>query len=772
MTRARSRVILQRDGASLLAGVSAMMPAMTIRRLILLAALVLPVLAAAPTVASLRDAIGNAETRVWSAPFPLPVGRSISELVLGERLARLGYTRVRHRPEAVGEYFWGREVFWIYRRGYRHEGQRRAPRLIGLALEPSSGRILGRRGQDGATEPYTPKRAPQLEPELLAESLDARRAPRRWVELDALPEHFWRAVLATEDARFFEHPGLDGRSLARAMLRNAKSGRVVQGGSTITQQLVKNRDLSPKRSLSRKVSEAVRALALEAEYDKRAILEAYLNVIYWGEAEGGAVYGIDAAARAHFDKRPERLTLPESALLAGMIQAPNRLHPGRHPEAAKKRRGWVLGRLAELGWADEAAIERAQRAPLGHRPGSLARTPARHFLGWIAESVGERHDGRLERGRGVVVESTLDPWLQRRAEKAVERELSGLRRRHRRLRRAPLSAALLALDLESGAVLAYVGGDPAAKGDAFDRVRQARRQPGSTIKPFLLIEAFEGCRLHPAARVADKALTWQLPSGPWSPSNIDGRYRGAMDIRRALRESRNVPFVRLVRHCGIEESAEPLREAGLSIPTPAPPSFSLGALETSPLELAAGFSAFARGGRTAVAHGIARLEKPSGARLRRGSRHGVRVAKRRTAYLIHHLLMDAMRNGTGRGAALDDVAAAGKTGTSSRLRDAWFVGYADSVLTVVWVGLDDGKPLGLGGASAAAPLWRRFMADAVPSRAPRAIEEPPGLVHRHVDPETGLIVSEHKGRPELFPRGSLPRRDRWWRRDPDEPVIR
>ena len=690
---------------------------------VLAAILLVPAIADA---GDLDDALGRNEVRVWSAPYRLLPGRTVFDIALDERLERLGYRRVRgKRPEAPGEYFWGNEVFWIYRRAHRAGGKEWPAALIGLELG-SGGRITGYRSVED------PETVAWLEPELLSESLAGDRAPRRLIALDDLPEHVWRAVLAAEDARFFKHGGVDAKSLARALLANVKAGKVKQGGSTITQQLIKNRDLTPRRSVNRKASEAVRALALEAAYDKRDILEAYLNQVYLGHVGGLAIHGYGAAARAYFGISAKRLDLAQAALLAAMIQGPNRLSPERHPERVLKRRDWVLSRLEEEGWADAKATAAARKRGVGlklHPP----KTPiGRHFLSWVSALAEDKASRRLAKGRGVVVETTLDPILQSAAEEAVAKRLAALRRGYRSLRDAPLSAALVALDPDTGAVLAYVGGDPAAQPAGFDRARSARRQPGSAVKPLLLFEAFETCGrrepLYPSARVADAPLRLEMPSGTWEPVNSDGTFRGVLSVRAALRESRNVPFVRVARWCGLKPTGDRVRRAGLGVPDDPPPAFALGAIETSPLELARAYTAIAAAGRSVKPRPVRRLERPGGRKLHRFKTGSRQVANAETAYLIHDLLLDAARDGTARAAAVDGLEVAAKTGTTSERRDAWLAGYAGGVVAVVWVGRDDAKPLGLTGTGAAAPLWKAFMERAVRARPPRVVARPEGVV--------------------------------------------
>jgi len=720
--------------------------------------------------------LGRNEVRVRSVAYPLVAGRTVAGSRLLERLERLGYRRVHAQPEAPGEFFYGHEVFWIFRRAHRWAGREYAASRIGLALRREDGMVLGAIDVKGDRRPLDRQGLMWLEPETLAESLDGDRARRVPFDLDELPERVWRAVLAAEDARFFAHPGLDARAIARAALANIERGGVAEGGSTITQQLIKNRDLSPKRSLGRKTSEAVRALWLEAQYDKREILQAYLDQVYLGHVDGLAIHGIGTAARVYFSESAAELDLAEAATLAAMIQGPNRLSPQRNPERLRERRDWVLGRMAELGWADTAAVERARRSPIALRPGVPAAEGPVQLLGWIAEIAREQAPRRAAKGRGVVVETTLDPWLQEAAERAVIDGLRSLRERHGRLRAVPLNAALVALDAESGAVRAYVGGDPERR-DGFDRVRQALRQPGSTVKPFVLLEAFDDCGdrqpLTPASRIADEPLRIDLPSGAWEPVNYDGRFAGVVSARDALAESRNVPIVRAARWCGLGATARRFEAVGLDLPDEPPPSFVLGAVETTPLRLARAYTVFATPGRLLEPFAVQRIEKPGGDLLARDKPHAARIARPASAWLVRDLMSSAVAEGTAQVAKIEGLDVAAKTGSTSDLRDGWFVGHAGSLVTLVWVGLDDGGALGLTGATAAGPMWREFMRQAVPAHPGRGIERPRNVVERWVDPRSGLLVREGRrgAEPERFRKGALPPRDRFWRVDRPAPVV-
>jgi len=723
--------------------------------------------------ADLEDELGRNETRLLSAPFYPVVGRTIADLALAERLDRLGYTRVRgRRPQAPGEYFWGHEVFWFYRRETQLHRRRFAPELLGLRLGSGDGVVLG--FQASADGVVTPRATIWLEPERIAESFEMNRAKTERIALDDLPEHVWRAVLALEDHRFFEHSGVDPRSVARAIVTNTKSGGVVQGGSTITQQLIKIRDLTPQRKFRRKASEAIRAVALEQQYEKREILQAYLNAVYYGHIDGLSIYGIGTAARAYYGKSASDLSLSEAAVLAAMVQAPNRLNPQRPKSDLRERYEQALSRLVELGWVESAAADRSRRAGLPpvriRRPN---RASATHLRRWVQELATESAPKRSEKGKGFVGWTTIDPILQSRAETALEESLRDLRRRS-----PSVSGALVSIDSETGAVLAYVGGDPAQTGDRFDRVRSARRQPGSTVKPIVLLEAFDRCgdreALYPARRVADRSIRLEIDRAPdWEPQNSSGRFYGDVTLAQATVDSLNVPFVRTARWCGFGPTADRFRRAGLTLESSPPPSFVLGAVEVSPLELATAYSAIAGDGRRRTARPLDRLSRSSGRSLRSWGPKSRRVVDPATAYLVRDLLEQTVREGTAQEARLSEEGSFGKTGTSSDRRDAWFVGGHGAILTVVWIGSDKGTSVGLTGGGAAAPVWRRFMSDAIKTRSAPRKTQPEGVVTRWVEESTGLLTGSGRrgSRPYLFRRGQEPSRRRIWRSDAPIPVI-
>lgn len=537
------------------------------------------------------------------------------------------------------------------------------------------------------------------------------------VALDQIPPHVIDAVLVTEDRRFRWHPGIDPIRIVGAWRENRRAGRIVEGASTVTQQLVKNVYLTPERTWSRKLREAALSVWVEIRYSKDEILEAYLNRVYLGQDGGRAIHGFGRAAQFYFGKDVSSLTVPEAALLAGIIRAPNSHSPFRHPARARARRDQVLGFLHAAGDLDEAAYAEALASGLGVRRERRAPRRAGHFL----EFVRGRHAESMPRadGGGARVFTTLDFGFQAAAERAVEEGLSALEAGYPLLhrRRSPLQAALVALDPRSGDVLAYVGGRDFSR-SPFDRARRAHRQPGSVFKPFVALAALgtpDGRRFTLDTILADEALELEVEGRKWEPGNHDRRHRGPVTMRRALEDSLNVPFVRLGLEVGLVHVAETARALGVAGPLRPVPSLSLGSFEMTPLEVATAYGALAAEGVLHPPRAILATVESRG-RVRPGA--GVepeRVATRAAARSVTEALQDAVRRGTGRSLARLGVTApvAGKTGTTNDFRDAWFVGYSPDLVVAVWVGFDDAARVGLTGARAALPIFARFVREAV-----------------------------------------------------------
>ncbi|MFC3230876.1 transglycosylase domain-containing protein [Marinibaculum pumilum] len=511
--------------------------------------------------------------------------------------------------------------------------------------------------------------------------------------LDAMAPRFVEAVLATEDRRFFQHPGIDPVGVARALAVNIWAGRIVQGGSTITQQLAKNLFLEPDRTLRRKVQEAMLAVWLELQFDKRQILDLYLNRVYFG----AGAYGVGAAAARYFGKLPADLDLAESAMLAGLLKAPSRWAPTGNLAGAQARADAVLENMVEAGFIDRAAARAAAADPA--RPiAALGETRGvRYFTDWVLEEL-QQFVGR--HGDDLIVRTSLDPRLQAAAERAVREGVAAAANRD-------VGQAALVAMRPDGAVLAMVGGTDHAR-SAYNRATQALRQPGSVFKPFVYLAALEA-GYAPDDLVADAPLT----VGGWQPENYDGRYRGEITLTEALAGSVNAATVALSEAVGRDKVVEAAQRLGISAAMQPLPAIALGAAEATLLELTTAYAVFASGGQAVLPYAIAEVRRRDGSLVyeRSGSGLGRLVAGEDAAEMTA-MLRAVVDRGTGRAARLDRPVA-GKTGTSSDYRDAWFIGYTAALVAGVWTGNDDGRPMeGVTGGSVPAGIWQDFMSRA------------------------------------------------------------
>ncbi len=493
------------------------------------------------------------------------------------------------------------------------------------------------------------------------------------VRVDELPDYLLRAVIAIEDRRFHSHFGVDVIGLGRAVYENVKAGRIVQGGSTITQQLAKNLFLKADRTFERKLQEAVLALWLEYKYSKDEILQLYLNRVYFG----GGAYGVEAAAQRFFRKSARHVTLSESAVLAGVLKAPSRYSPTRSRKRAEDRAYVVLNAMVDAGFITAREGQLAV-----NKPAAVARAPyisARQYIvDWVAELVPD-YAGAAR--TNLVVETTIDLKAQAAAEKAVRDRL----RKHGA--KLNVSQAAMVVMSPSGEIRAAIGGANYAKSQ-FNRAVKARRQPGSAFKPFVFLTALEH-GYSPDTTVTDAPFAHKK----WRPKNYGDKYYGKVTLRQALARSLNSVAARLTVRLGPKEIAARARRLGITSKLTANPTIALGTSEVGLIEIAAAYAPFANGGLGVVPHVISRITTLDGkpVYVRKGDGPG-RVVSARNVQAMNDMLSSVVRDGTGKRAALDAHPAAGKTGTSQGFRDAWFVGYTASYVSAVWVGNDKGTP--------------------------------------------------------------------------------
>ncbi|MBC8032211.1 MAG: PBP1A family penicillin-binding protein [Pyrinomonadaceae bacterium] len=587
-----------------------------------------------------------------------------------------------------------------------------------------------------------------LEPEVLSNDLSYKTGKRETVRYSDLPPVLVQAILSIEDRRFFQHSGLDPMGIGRALLRNAGDERVGQGGSTITQQLVKNTYLTPERTLRRKYAEAMLAFALERRLTKQDIFALYCNEVYLGQRDAVAARGVREAAHIYFGKELKDLSLGEAATLAGMIQGPVRYSPVRHPEAAQQRRNLVLKSMVRDGWIDAAQSAELLPERVVVSPASVSNNSLAPFfvdyvdrtMETLGETVGRSHSESTDvSAASQRVYTTIDLDLQRLAESAIKKQLVRLDAVYKSRNVKP-QAALVALDPRTGNVVAMVGGRDYARSQ-LNRVTDARRQPGSTFKPFVYAAALED-GMSPVQQFADAPREFVYDRNKiYRPANFGGGYSMRdVTMRDGLVRSLNTVTVDVAMQTGLARIANLAAQFGLPRPERYP-SLALGTEEVTPLQLAVAYAAFVNGGRRVQPKVIAAFGEPLAAASmsEETNNETEQVISPTTAYMVTNMLSAVVDHGTARAArgAVKGTAIAGKTGTS---RDGWFVGYTQNLVCVVWIGFDDNQQLGLTGAAAALPAWTDFMSAAIelrPELGGRNFECPEGINFVEIDADTG-----------------------------------
>jgi penicillin-binding protein 1B len=704
-------------------------------------------------VRALQADTPSAPVEVLAAPTILRLGDPLDLAAFEAGLERQGYKRVPLTVRDPGEFSLARDRIQLFRR--RHEGPSGTVGPRAIEVRVAGGKVVWMRDGEGrAQSVFT------TEPELLGAFRGPGLEDRSPRELEAFPRRLVTAVLAAEDARFETHSGVDLRAIARAAWAAIRRKGLLQGGSTITQQVIRNRLVGRERTLMRKVREAALALWVEGRIPKRRILEIYLNEVYLGQRGSVSVVGLPAAAKHWFGKDLADLDLDEQALLAGMIASPGRFDPRRNPEAARRRRDWVLGRMAQGGMIGEA-----DRAAAAARPIDPAPLSDSDVAGDVLDAVRRELESRgwVPRPgvRTVRVFTSIDAGLQRAAEHALTRTLGQLEKS--RASRSPLEGAVVILRPASGEIAAIVGGRRGTRG-GFHRALDARRQPGSAFKPFVALAAFADGPWTPSSFIADERLAVETAQGIWSPGNVDGEYRGRVTVRKALEESRNVPFARLGLELGPERIIAAARAAGIEGRLPAAPSVALGTGELSPLDLARGYATIAALGTRRTPF-LVRAVRASGADAGVALR-SIDPSRRTGSKSASYMVLDAMAGvtirGTGRGLtpALRGRIVATKTGTTQDGRDGWFVMISGEAVAVAWVGRDDGRPAGLSGSGSALPVIRRLIesdGDRLLAPLPPAPED---VVIARIDPATGGLATRRcdESAPEVFPRDAVPER--------------
>lgn len=709
---------------------------------------------------------------VYTAPKELRVGGNLSADELVKRLQRAGYVeRGQQADDSRGRYLLsGASVEIEPGQNSIVDGQRLFPRVRVSFGKTGKGIIsLNDLGNKTKLERAL------VEPEQISFVTGSERQKRRIIGFQDIPPHLVKAITVTEDRTFFEHYGINFRGIVRALVRrydaDPNSPIARQGGSSITQQLVKNLLLSPELSLKRKLSEAYMSIILETRLTKQEIFALYCNEAYLGQHGGFSINGFGQAAQVYFGKDVTGLTLPESAFLAGIIRSPNRYNPYRHPETAQSRRNQVLDSMSEAGaiTGDEAARAKATELKVAPARGRLDNSDAPYFVDYVQAQLADiLADART--AEHLRIYTTIDMELQRAAYAAVTKQLAALdkiyaKRGKNSVAPGTLQATLVAMNAETGEVVAMVGGRDYEKSQ-LNRATDAMRQPGSVFKPFVYATALNTA-FDPIPRVItaattymDEPKTFTFDNQEYSPGNFGNSYANApVTLRDALVHSKNVITVDVAMEVTIGRVMNLAAKAGLPKPARAYPAMSLGTNEATPLQVASAYTTFANLGTRATPIGINRVTTGRGATIAAPHTQKSEVMRPEVAYLMTSMMKDVVNRGTaarlrGRGFRYN---VAGKTGTS---RDGWFAGYTPQLVCVVYVGFDDGSPLGLTGADSALPIWADFMSVALAAHPEWTgdWQQPSGLEEAGIDPRTGMlaVADSLTKRTELFIAGTAP----------------
>jgi len=608
-----------------------------------------------------------------------------------------------------------------------------------------------------------------LEPELISNLFDKNREKRRLVKYADVPEVLRNAIISAEDKRFFQHSGIDPIRIIKAAMVDVREGRNAQGASTLSQQVARMFWLDNRKTWRRKAAEVMITLQLEHRLSKEQIFEFYVNQVDLGHRGSFDIRGVGEGAQVYFGKDLSRLTLPEAALLAGLIQHPSYINPYRWPDRAIARRNLVLGMMRENGYVTEQQYSDATAAPLGLAHSGMESTDAPYFVDMVNDTLVDQFEGRDFQTRPYRVYTTLDLQLQHDAAEAVrlgmaevDKQIAGRRRRDPNYPEP--QCALIALDPHTGEIRAFVGGRNYGVSQ-LDHIL-AKRQPGSSFKPFVYATALDTAinggqpLITPVSLLNDTPTTFWFDNKPYEPHDFKGEFMGTVTLRTALAHSLNVATVQLAEEVGYANVVNLARRAGMNMEIHPTPAVALGAYEVMPIEIAGAYTIFANGGVYVKPQFLSSLRDQDGTEIYRGQPEKRTVLDPRVAFMMDSLLEEVLRSGTGAGvhARGFNLPAAGKTGTS---HDGWFAGFTSKLLCIVWVGFDDGRDLDLEGAHSALPVWAEFMKRAAEHPEYHNVSEfsaPAGVVGEQIDPGTGQLATSACPRviTEYFIEGTQP----------------
>jgi penicillin-binding protein 1B len=671
--------------------------------------------------------------KVYGRSLDLFPGAPVSLAHLSQTLDGLGYRRVKH-PDRPGQYSSYRGRVLLRTRPFHFPDIVRPSGYLEVIIKDQGVHSLKYAATGESIGHY------RIEPRLIGSLRSAHGEDRILVRRDELPDLLVEALIVVEDRNYYEHFGVDFLAIGRAMWANLRAHRVVQGGSTLTQQLVKNFFLVPDRTFWRKFNEALMALIMDLRYSKDEILEAYANEVYLGQQGGRAIHGFTLASRFYFNRPLDELDLPRLAMLVTLVRGPSAYDPRRYPKRAKERRDLVLQLMEKQGVISALQATQAQEAPLGIEKGSLRSLESPAFMDLVKRQL--RRDYRDEdlMAGGLRIFSTLDPWLQGQAELTLNQQLKQLEKKQS-IAVGALQGALTLVDVETGEVIALVG-DRNPRYAGFNRAIDALRPVGSLIKPAVYLSALsQPEHYHLFTSLQDKPIRIKGRNGEiWAPQNYDHQTYAQVNLEQALAFSLNLATVHLGLTVGLESVLDSLRQLGIRRPISAYPSLLLGAVSLSPLEMTQMYQTLANGGFSATLKSIRDVTNDKGEPLSRYPLEIESKADTRAVYLLRHALKEVTHSGTAKALQWllpDTVEVAGKTGTTDHLRDSWFAGFDRRRVSVVWVGRDDNKPTNLTGSSGAMLVWADLM-KRIGIHSLR--DEPPiGIASIPIDPVTGLL---------------------------------
>jgi penicillin-binding protein 1B len=692
--------------------------------------------------------------RVYARPLELFQDMKLSAKQFERELTLLHY-RALSQPQGPGTYSKGGESFEVITRDFAFWDGSEMSQHVRVAFKGDN--LLELNNLNGQEKPGLLR----MEPAEIAAIYPAHNEDRILVRRADLPPVLVDTLIAMEDRSFYSHFGVDFKAISRAFFANLKAGRTVQGGSTLTQQLVKNFFLSNERTLTRKLNEMLMALLVEWHYRKDEILEAYSNEVYLGQDGKRAIHGLGLASYFYFGRPLTELNLHHVALLVGLIRGPSYYDPRRHPERAMERRALVLDMMVEQGLisSEDAAIGKQQ--PLDVPPqtsGGITPYPA--FVDLVRRQLREDYREEDLTSEGLKIFSTLDPQVQAVAEQTVTDGLPVLEKKAR-IGADKLQGAAIVTDTQTGEVLAMVGGrDVHLAG--FNRVLDAKRPLGSLLKPAVYLTALENPERYTLATLLDDStpVIYADSSGKWSPANYDKHFHGRVMLQDALAHSYNIATARLGLDLDVLRVIGTLRRLGIKHDFRPYPSLLLGAVDLAPLEVAQMYQTFASGGFRIPLRAIREVAAADGEPLRRYPLKVEKAIEPGPAYLITKAMQRVVKMGTAKAINQKIPAAlgiAGKTGTTDELRDSWFAGFSGNRMAVVWLGRDDNHPIGLSGANGAMPVWIDLMSDL--NLEPLALTAPPNIEEVLIDSRSGLRANRNcgAGKPVPFLEGSAPR---------------